>query len=282
MSIDVPVVWWLYGPPCVGKSTTAWQLYAHLLTGQPRAFFDVDQIGICYPEPEGDPGRHRLKTRTAVALVRRFVGAGAETVLVSGVLDEESLHEVPAAIDGVPVIFCRLRVEAETLRRRLEERYGADAVARALAEAQHWDRRDSGHAVVDSDSGTPREVAQRVLQAVESRGPAPRPATPRGPRLPMASSPVTDPERAVLICGPTGVGNSTLGFGLFTRLVLGGPRSAYLDLQQISFVTPACRGEAGDDQRLTASCVMDLWQRGIGRSAPGYSCSPGMSTGPRT
>jgi len=44
---DTDEVWWLYGPPCVGKSTTAWELYDHLMGGEPRAYFDVDQVGMC-------------------------------------------------------------------------------------------------------------------------------------------------------------------------------------------------------------------------------------------
>jgi hypothetical protein len=75
-------VWWLYGPPCVGKSVTAWELYAHELSGEPRGYFDVDQVGMSSPDPEGDPGRYALKARAAATLVRHHTGAGARTVVV--------------------------------------------------------------------------------------------------------------------------------------------------------------------------------------------------------
>jgi adenylylsulfate kinase-like enzyme len=58
-------VWWLLGPPCAGKSVTAWQLHDRLLAGRPRALFDVDQVGMCYPAPAGDPDRYALKSRAA-------------------------------------------------------------------------------------------------------------------------------------------------------------------------------------------------------------------------
>lgn len=31
----------------------------------PRGYFDVDQVGMCYPDPDGDPGRYALKARAA-------------------------------------------------------------------------------------------------------------------------------------------------------------------------------------------------------------------------
>lgn len=123
MTVAAGRVWWLYGPPCVGKSVTASELFTGTLSGEPRGYFDVDQIGMCHPDPEGDPGPYALKARAAGALVRGFTRAGARTVVVSGVLDQPSLTGIVDDVDPVQVTFCRLRVDAAELRRRLAGRY---------------------------------------------------------------------------------------------------------------------------------------------------------------
>lgn len=258
MRSDADEVWWLYGPPCVGKSTTAWELYDHLMRGKPRAYFDVDQVGMCYPEPTGDPGRFALKTRAAGALVRRLADAGAHTVVVSGVLDKGSLQEVAEEIHGASVTFCRLRVEPEELRRRVEARYGPEDVARALAEAQQWDQDGSGHPVVDVGECSPRDAARSVMEAINAGTPAQ--AVPASGSC--APSPPENPGRAVLICGPTAVGKSTVGFGLFMHLLETGRASAYLDLQQLRFLADVPlqgTGGEGGGHGVSAACVAGLW-----------------------
>lgn len=130
---------WLYGPPSVGKSATAWALYAHLLSGEPRGYFDIDQVGMCYPEPDDDPGRYALKARAATALVRRLTHAGARSVIISGVLDEGSSRDLLEELGAFGVTFCRLRVEPEELRRRLQSRYGPDEAG--WCSTVHWPNR---------------------------------------------------------------------------------------------------------------------------------------------
>lgn len=157
VSVPAEQVWWLYGPPSVGKSATAWQLFTRVRHGEPRGYFDVDQVGMCYPEVAEDPGRYALKARAAGRVVRRLTGAGARTVIVSGVLDETSLSTVVGEVGPAAVTFCRLRVDPEELARRLHERYSPEDVSRALDEADRWDRHDSTHPVVDTGEGDPLE-----------------------------------------------------------------------------------------------------------------------------
>lgn len=78
VSVAAGRVWWLYGPPSVGKSATAWELFTQVLSGEPRGYFDIDQVGMCSPEPANDPGRYALKARAAGRVVRRLTDAGGE------------------------------------------------------------------------------------------------------------------------------------------------------------------------------------------------------------
>jgi hypothetical protein len=92
----LPVLW-LYGPAGVGKTTACWKLFTQLSgDGIPTGYVDIDQLGMCYaapsadnwaPEPESDPGRHRLKARALDAVVANAQGAGARCFVVSGVVD---------------------------------------------------------------------------------------------------------------------------------------------------------------------------------------------------
>ena len=259
MSVASGRVWWLYGPPSVGKSATAWQLFTEVLRGEPRGYVDVDQVGMCYPEPADDPGRHALKARAVGRVVRRFIGAGARSVVVSGVVDQRSLSTIVNEVDPAEVTFCRLRVDPGELERRLETRYAPDDVARALEEADAWDRDNGDSLVVDTGMGVPLEVAVRVAEIIRSASPSSA-KSPPGPRSSAREAAGTGAGRAVLVSGLTGVGKSTVGFGLFNNLLADGRTAAYLDLQQLGFVADLPTG-APIGHEVVADCVADLWEQ---------------------
>lgn len=89
----VPVLW-LYGPPGVGKSSVAWLVRERLSAAGVRVgYVDVDQLGMCYPGNDVDPGRHLLKSRNLAAVGRNFAAAGARGVVVSGVINRAGMEE---------------------------------------------------------------------------------------------------------------------------------------------------------------------------------------------
>lgn len=162
-------------------------------------------------------------------------------------------------VDPVGVTFCRLRVEPEKLRRRLERRYGPEDVARALTEAGEWDRHGSTHVVVNTGEGDPLDSARRVTEAVRVAAPS----VPASTSWPESSAPApvsSGPGRAILICGPAAVGKSTVGFGLFMNRLGTGRAVAYLDLQQLGFLADL-PDDAPSRPKIVAGCVGDLWQQ---------------------
>ena len=86
-----------------GKSTAGWRLFHELAaTGQAVAYVDVDQLGMLYPDDQNDPEGHTLKCAALDALVPGYVAAGAQVLVVSGVVDP---HTRPALTADVNLTF---------------------------------------------------------------------------------------------------------------------------------------------------------------------------------
>ena len=83
MVSDLIPVLWLCGPPGIGKSTVGWEIFTQLAqAGIEAGYVDIDQLGMCYPEPASDTGRHRMKAQNlgaAITLCRLHAGAGELT-----------------------------------------------------------------------------------------------------------------------------------------------------------------------------------------------------------
>jgi hypothetical protein len=63
----------------------------------------------------------------------------------------------------------------------------------------------------------------------------------------------------LLVCGATGVGKSAVGFAVYLRQLRTGVAAAYVDLDQIGFVSPVPADDPGG-HRLKARNLADLWQ----------------------
>ena len=178
MTTDSPVpVLWVCGPAGVGKSTVSWQLYSELAdAGAQVAFADSDQLCMCYPAPPGDPGRQRVKALNVGSIISSFRSAGAQCVIVNGVLDPDGLATelLPAA----NVTTCRLRARPDEVERRFIARHGrregTDELVQGIRDdIRLMDESSFADASVDTTEVPAGDVAGLVRAACSDRMPRP-------------------------------------------------------------------------------------------------------------
>ncbi|WP_086669212.1 hypothetical protein [Lentzea kentuckyensis] len=234
---SLPVLW-LSGPPGVGKTTVAWELFEQLgRQGLAVGQVDIDQLGMYY----GDPDRYRLKARALAAVAANFRDAGSQCLVVPGVTDPGGGME---PVPNTELTTCRLRAEPAGLTRRITARGGATDVSEALAHAEAVDRAPG--AWVDTTGLSVTEVADQVLERTGWPDP-PAPAS-----HPLRSKPLRqyeDPGEILILCGPAGVGKSAVGWHVYQQI----RNAAFVDLDQISFHRP----ELGDHFR--AANLAAIW-----------------------
>ncbi len=232
--MTVPVLW-ICGAPGSGKSTVGWEVRARLAAeGADVAYVDVDQLGICFPEPDGDPGRTRLQARVLARLVDGFAAEGARGIVVSGVTDSEDGPHGDL-LENAALTVVRLTADEETLRERLTARGSADMVEGTLDDARVLARSRFADHVVDTAGVSVDAVVELVLAAVAGWPGNPSSGLSRTPGEASAEP----GGRVLLLTGATGVGKSTVGFPVFLQSLSAGVPTAYLDLDQVSFVPPA-------------------------------------------
>jgi adenylylsulfate kinase-like enzyme len=270
---QVPVLW-ITGPAGVGKSTVAWKIFTELVQAGTRvAFADADQFCMCYPAPPGDRTRERIKAQNLGALIPRYRAAGAQCVIVNGCLDPAGgvLSEL---MPQAEVTVCRLRADPGHVAGRFVgtegAREGLDAMLEeALAEAEAMDASNFADVCVDTTGASVAEVADLVREgccdwpgfsgSLLSAGLASGTDI-GGVDEAQPSGDMDDAAGTVLlICGPTGVGKSTVGFQLYVRCVSDGFTAGYVDLDQIAFVRPGS-GDDSDRHRLTAGNLAAMWR----------------------
>nr|WP_042180048.1 AAA family ATPase [Kibdelosporangium sp. MJ126-NF4]CEL14180.1 hypothetical protein [Kibdelosporangium sp. MJ126-NF4]CTQ88547.1 hypothetical protein [Kibdelosporangium sp. MJ126-NF4] len=259
----IPVLW-LCGPPGVGKTSVAWQIHHHLRdSGVAAAYVDIDQLGMCFPEQESDPGRHRLKARTLASVVANFAAHGATCVVVSGVVDPAARVAVP----GAAVTVCRLRVDRDELVRRFVGRSGdEESVPGVVAVADDMDASTIADLCVDTTGLTVPEVAAAVTAAASGW----RTATGGPPPLPVFAP---ADGRILWVSGVPGVGTSMVGFTLYQRALHAGHTMGYLDLRQVGF-----GAHEGVDHQLRAANVAAVWQAYRDLGADGLVIAGEIST----
>ena len=245
---------WLFGPPGVGKSVTAWGLLDLLSDrGEAPSYVDIDQLGMADPEPTGEGEAHALKAWALAAVGRVHAQRGATTLVVSGVLDPDQIGFYRRALADFDLALVRLTADEVVLRRRMDARgHHAEDWSGVLADARRHEAARHRLPVVRSDAGTPSEVARRVLDVART--------------LPDSSSARADEStptktvgvgRAVLLTGSRVSGKSTVGWLVFMLARQRDIPTAFVDLRQLGF-----RGRAGGptDHALQAATTGALWQ----------------------
>jgi Mrp family chromosome partitioning ATPase len=228
----------LAGAPGAGKSAVGWAVAERLAAqGEPIAFVDIDQLGICYPAPEGDPHRWQLKQRALGRLVDRYREAGVDRLIVSGVAHPDL---PPMEHDGAGVRSLWLDAAAEVRRARLRPRgwesaRTAEVVRIGTEEAA---RLESSWERLSTDELTLGQTVDAVLacwtlETVTGTDPPRRPAA--DPCAPTFSAGELGRRRVLWITGPRCVGASTVGWRIAADAWREGRRTGFIDVAQLSF-----------------------------------------------
>ena len=253
VGVLIPVLW-LSGPPGVGKTAVAWEIYRRLQrAGADPAYVDVDQLGMCHPPLTGDPDRHTLKARNVAALRANFSASGARTLIVSGVVDATRGPDVNT-LGGPHIVVARLRADPDELRARLRRRRGSPARHEAaVKEAKAFDRSTFADWCIETSGLSIDEAATRALAEIGDWPPA--------GKVRSDSSSSSDNNTGVRVggevlwlSGTTGVGKSTVGFRAYLDVLRSGGHAAYVDVDQIGFCSPA-----PSDHVLRARNLAALW-----------------------
>jgi predicted ABC-type ATPase len=269
---QVPVLW-ITGPAGVGKSTVSWQIFGELAeAGVHVAFADADQFCMCYPAPPGDPTRERIKAQNLGALIPRYRAAGADCVIVNGCLDP-GLGVLSELMPQADLTVYRLRAEPDELLRRYTDRDGTgddlgELLQETIAEAYAMDAIDFADACVDTTSIGVADVVELVRGSCRDWPgfggslPDEHPASggTEGPADHEWNADADDADGSILlVCGPAGVGKSTIGFELYVRCVRDGLTAGYIDLDQIAFIRPGSGADPGR-HRLKAGNLAAMWR----------------------
>ena len=256
---------WICGPPGVGKSTVLWQLYTELAEAGVRvAFADSDQLCMCYPAPPGDPGRQHLKALNVGSMISGFRLAGAQCVIVNGVLDPAGLET--ELLPDADVTICRLRARGDEVERRFIARHGQrddldELLQKIRDDIRLMDESGFADASVDTTDVPAGDVAGLVRAACKYwpgfTGDFPDFPDAKGQFSLQQDRPVSG--RVVLIAGPTGVGKSTIGFRFYMKCLKAGLTAGYVDLRQIGCIQAAGAGDPGN-QRLKARNLAAIWR----------------------
>jgi adenylylsulfate kinase-like enzyme len=254
---DTPLLW-LVGTAGSGKTTTAWALYSQLAEeGVKVAFVDGDQLGMAYPARPGDPDNDQVTARGLGAVWPGFRAAGAQCLIVSGLVDRAAtVADYATQVPDTAMTLVELRVGTEELRDRLIGRGSENLIEPAIAHAAALEREPLTEHRVDTGGRSVEEVVKLLrgrigdwpgatASSVEAFD---APAPVESDRMPMA-----------WICGATGVGKSTVAFGVFMRLLHSGVKASYVDLAQIGWLRPAAEDDLGG-HRLKARNLAALWR----------------------
>jgi hypothetical protein len=251
---------WLIGAAGSGKTVTGWALFSRLAAAGVRAaYIDLDQVGMAYPAPEDDGGNERVKARGLGAVWAGFREAGAQCVIASGGVEHaatvaDHLDRLP----GAAPVLVELAVGTRERRSRLAGRGSAELFEPAEAQAVALQRNPLTAHRIDTGGRTVAEAVELVRARIgDWPGARPGPWPPRELEPPAPAE--GDAAPMLWVCGPPGVGKSTVAFDVYLRIMATGVKASFVDLAQIGWCGPAAADDPGD-HRLKARNLAALWR----------------------
>jgi adenylylsulfate kinase len=112
------------GPVGVGKTTVA-EAVGGLLAGAaiPHAVIDLDWLACCWPSAADDRFNLTMQLRNLRSVARNYLDAGADRLVLAGVVESRAGRERYAEAVGVDLAVCRLSADLAVVRQRLVRRY---------------------------------------------------------------------------------------------------------------------------------------------------------------
>lgn len=160
----------LNGTVGVGKTSVADAISD--LHAPPHAVIDLDEVRRLRPAPAGDPFNLELQLANVAALTANYGAAGAQLVVVAGVVESQEDAERFRRAIGSPATFVRLTADAPVIERRLRVRHRDDPaglewhLARAVELTAILDAAGIQGEEVDTSADDVEAVALRVLRSV--------------------------------------------------------------------------------------------------------------------
>ncbi|MGP3933783.1 hypothetical protein [Nonomuraea sp. KM88] len=138
--------------------------------GVPNAVIDVDWLRRAWPAPPGDPFNGALTMRNLRPVAANFLAAGAQRLVLAGVVESRAERASYAEVLGVPLTVCRLHAALPEVRGRLRTRHTNDPgsldwhLERAGELASILDAAQVEDYAVDACAGPPAQVAALVVK----------------------------------------------------------------------------------------------------------------------
>ncbi|MFI5693495.1 AAA family ATPase [Kribbella sp. NPDC051586] len=109
----------------VGKTSVA-EAVGELLAGAaiPHAVIDLDWLARYWPSATDDPFNFALELRNLRSVARNYLAAGADRLVLAGVVESRAGRERYAEAIGVDLAVCRLSADLAVIRQRLMQRHG--------------------------------------------------------------------------------------------------------------------------------------------------------------
>lgn len=164
----MPAVLIVTGPVGVGKSAVSHEADSLLVeSGSRHAAVEIEEIARFWPSAASGDSDRGFVWRNLAALWANFADAGADRILLSGLIEDRSdLRHIERSIPDAELMVVQLRASLSVLEDRVRRREvdpdGELSAARWWFE--HLEKVRVGDHVIDTDTVSARAVAVAVLR----------------------------------------------------------------------------------------------------------------------